>query len=253
MRVNIERIHWVMLLLGAILIVGFGVLQYITTIQPLQADQQSLNEEVEILENRLGEAERENVSTDDDTADLYSLQRELPLQPLTDELLLELDRAEEMSGSYILSAEKLDAAEQSAAQEESGETGQASGIDVSEGALLGEEPETDQTEAGPVVKNRGEAATLSYLVRVRTPQYENLQLFLESLDQSIRLMNIDMLTFDGKQEQVWVDEEPSPLTITIMLTAFYYPDTEQLEERDASSSFDESPEKDNPILQDDYN
>ncbi|RSL32269.1 hypothetical protein D7Z54_16595 [Salibacterium salarium] len=204
MRVNVERLHWVVLIVAGLSIVGISCYQYISTIQPLQSSQQTLAEEIEVLENRLGEAERESIASSKDVAaDLYALQRELPLQPMPDEILLELDRAEEMSDSYILSIEKLDEVETTAADSEA---------DIPEEEIATEE--------------RGEATPFSYLVRVRTPQYENVASFLESIDQSTRLLNVDMLRFDGREKQVWEDEEPAPLTTTIILTAFYYPETE---------------------------
>ncbi|WP_240374721.1 hypothetical protein [Bacillus piscicola] len=218
MSVNMEKKHWIVLLLGIVLLCVITFFQYKTTVQPLEAEKERQMKELERWEEqaaalRSGTAE----SPGEQAAARFKYEQQLPRAPRPDQFLLDLDKAEEISNSYILSVERLGEGEWPFSE-----------VEDEREALVIEEPEDPPEESVEPETARvsvpENVRTLSYMVTVRARAYTNVKRFVEVLDHSSRLIHIEKLQFTGEEEWVRKDQEREPIQVTLMVTAYYYPE-----------------------------
>ncbi|SFE70624.1 hypothetical protein [Alteribacillus iranensis] len=214
MRIEIERRHWIVFGVGIILLLAIFLFMYITEVRPVTQEQERLQTSIESLEEQLAAREREeSVSAGDRISDRYSLFQRLPSEPRQDEFLLQVDRAEEMSGSQVLSAVHLADGPETGVQ-----TAEETEPDVTvEGEETAEEnPETTMTAVPEEVES------MTYQFIVESPSYENAERFMEVIDDTTRLLHIHSLQFSGQEEWIWREEEPQPLTFNVVISAYFY-------------------------------
>ncbi|MFD2705172.1 hypothetical protein [Salibacterium lacus] len=252
MRIDMEKRHWIAVICVVLLLAGYAAFQYVNGIQPLSAEKERLQQNIQAMEAQLEERTSGTEEKEDEDSTLFQGLKQLPLQPRTEEFLLALDRAEELSGSYIAATERMEPGntaagdtepeEESQEQETTGDTGQP---DSESGTDTEAQPEENGT---PVLYEETETGTAAYHVRARTPEYANLLRLVESLDNNNRVMNIDSISFQGREEIVQEDQERGTLTVDLVITAFHYTGEKQdLEDLPASSTLEEPDGNDNPI------
>ncbi|MFS0780750.1 GspMb/PilO family protein [Bacillus sp. 1P06AnD] len=141
------------------------------------------------------------------------LQKKLPVKPLTQQLILNIEKAETISGSFVQNL--------SFAEEGSGE-GEA-----------GDNPPSAATSAEGLEK-------VSISLNVQSPTYEKLNDFLDTIEGMQRLLTIDQLTFTGEEETTSVEQSASPLDFTVNLSAYYAPGLQDLQ-KDVPEMADQTP------------
>lgn len=134
---------------------------------------------------------------------VVELQKKIPVKPLTEQLLLDLEKAEVVSDSTISSM---------AFNEEENETAEP-------------QEKTKQSSSAPPDGLKKVTVQLT----VQSPSYYQLERFLQTLENLNRIVSIESLSFTGNSELTSVDTEVNPLTYSVTVSAFYYPKLAKLQ------------------------
>ncbi|WP_243297458.1 type 4a pilus biogenesis protein PilO [Bacillus litorisediminis] len=189
-----------LLIFGLLLFSGYQIM-----VLPLQANIESLEQKIEEeTEHFETVSQKDHNEVNDSQLRINQLQEQLPSQPLVDQLILELEKAELASDSLILNMTfGKSSAEESSSNAEAVEEGQ------------GQSP--------AIIPSGVKKVTIS--MSVQSPTYEQLESFLHEIENMKRIIHIDQLTFSG-QENSFGQANQTPVVFTIQISAFYYPDGE---------------------------
>ncbi|MCZ8536172.1 LysM peptidoglycan-binding domain-containing protein [Paenisporosarcina quisquiliarum] len=125
------------------------------------------------------------------------LQKKVPVDPLTELVLLQIEKAEVVSQSLVQS------------------------VSFTEGPFVIEAP----PEGVETLQE------LLVSLSIETPTYSTLESFIAELERLDRILIIDSIQFSSSGEVTTVDQEDEKLQLTLTFSAFYRPDlTELLEE-----------------------
>ncbi len=151
------------------------------------------------------------------------LQRKLPVEPLLDQLLLDFQRVEALSNTYILSMD----------------------IDQNRDAVLVETEEVDENTSEGESSER--LKQISAFLSVRANSYEDLFQFLAEIDRLPRIIAIDSISFIGTDEKVMIDDETDILEFLVTVSTYYYPHLPQLKDELPKVIHPAPGERENPL------
>ncbi|EZP76332.1 Pilus assembly protein PilO [Parageobacillus genomosp. 1] len=176
---------------------------------------------------------------------VVALQKKIPVRPLTEQLLLDLEKAEVVSNSLISSISFSE-----------GENAEAEGEDTN--ATTGKAETNaaeEETNAAPA-KERSPATALpdglkkvTVQLTVQSPTYYQLERFLQTLEDLDRIVSVEKLSFAGNPELTSVDTEVNPLTYSLTVSAFYYPKLAELQKLLPQLDVPPPSGKDNPLTE----
>jgi len=212
-RVN----KWLAVSIGVLLVAAVGAAFYFLLLAPRYQEIDRLAAIVQ-SEKKVLAAMEQNVSPKEGEAleSLAALQKKVPVRPLTDQLLLEFQKAEYVSDSVLLN---VHFSEQEQAK--------------------GEEKEAPPTGI----------ETVSAQLTVQSPSYYQLERFLEMLERAERIMAIESLTFTGQPELTSTAMDVHPLTYSLTVRAFYAPQLEKWKQLLPARDVPPPSGKDNPLME----
>lgn len=216
MNLQFEKKHKIILisLLLLSILLYFGVrFLYIT---PLK-DSLSLKESQLKMEQQLSKALETRLSTANasDFNSTVELQKTLPADPMTEQLVLDLEKAEVISNSYITAMEfNIDA---KAVDEESSINVEQT--TVTDNADQGTEKVSDM-DTQPIEMPEGVAKT-SVTITVESGSYFELENFIATLEKLQRIVKVDSISFSGPKEIISLSDEESKITMILTINAFY--------------------------------
>ncbi len=211
------------------LLVVAGILNsYLFIILPVQATLQTSEVELKQEEALLSTIEASVTNKQEQAFQgTMELQKKLPVEPLLEQFLLDLEKAEIISGSFITSMSFGEKGIEEATNlvEEY--------IQETQGILAGDTKETNdvkQTDQGRTAEGMIPEGVerLTVNLTVESPSYFELEAFLKALEDLRRITKIDELSFSGNEEVVTTDSPPEKLTYTLTVSTFYYPKLEEL-------------------------
>lgn len=220
-------------------------------VQPLQAELDQKKQSLQI-EQKLLEAieEKKGALSENKLVSTTELQKRMPVQPLVDQLILDLEKAEVVSNSTIKSmAFATDAA---TSEEGTTETAPAEAPPANtEG-----QPATSATDSAGT-ETAVDSAVASALpigvkkvsveLSIESPSYEDLEKFIATLESMKRISVVAKIDFTGGEEITTLGEEDEPLIYTLSLTAFYMPDLKDLEDHLPELATPDPANKRNPL------
>ncbi|MFJ7679130.1 hypothetical protein ACIQXQ_13910 [Peribacillus sp. NPDC097198] len=193
------------------------------------------------------------------------LQKRLPVQPLTDQFVLNLEKAEVVSNSFIVDMAFADGetpvepepteapgAKEPAATDEASESTDTNDQDPEVEGEATESKETtteaqDQivTEAPGTLPNS--LKKLSATMNVKSSSYDEMLEFIHSIQATNRIFTIDSLTFEGAKEVRSRDQIQEPLEYGLTVSAYYYPSLTDLQDQTPIVATPKPSEKKNPF------
>ena len=205
--------------------------------------------QVEALELQLLERQREFEAGDTNTV---NAQRKMPVPPLTDQVLLGLNQAQELSGAVIqdifISSDDVVEPLQILTLEEEGEpTGGQTAADL----IAESEGEAPPDEADPA-EEAVEGTALDgvhrqvFTLDVKVNAYERLAAFLHELESLERIMNVEMIYFTGADE-VQIFEGDSDIFFEVTVSTYHYPGLDSLLDETPEPHYLPSPDRDQPF------
>lgn len=181
---------------------------YIYVYKPLDERREQLKTELQ-MEKKLLQTLQSKQPSDDLRISLIELQKRVPVQPFVEQFLLDIEKAEVVSNSEVLS-------------------------------LTFQEGETVEGPPTPIQK-------LTVNISVRSPSYFALEQFIDVLERSKRIVSVDSLSFTGYEEWTTVMDEVPELSYSLTVSTFYAPELRQWIEQLPPLDLPQPSEKRNPF------
>jgi type IV pilus assembly protein PilO len=221
---------------------------YLFILQPVQSKAEQFETELNQEEALLSTVEA-SVHNKQEKAfqGTMELQKKLPVEPLLEQFLLDLEKAEIVSGSFITSMSF-------------GKKGNEDSTNLVEQYIEGVEEAIDsQNDASSEETDASQESTAKGLIpegikrltvnlTVEAPSYFELEAFLRAIEETRRISKIDELRFSGNEEAVSTDSEPETLIYTLTVSTFYYPKLEELKDQLPSLEVPNPSQKINPLV-----
>ncbi|WP_394137534.1 LysM peptidoglycan-binding domain-containing protein [Cytobacillus oceanisediminis] len=234
-------------LIFVLLILGLGYYYWFHLI-PLKDRVEGLTQSIKSEEVQISQLEKDPKSTGNELANQTAfLQQMLPVAPILDQFILDLEKAEISSGSLITSFSFNE--NQSVAQNE---TLSESDYKQSEELSVDLNFQNDNTKDEIASEPRKfffpegiERLTVSMIVEA--PSYIELEAFIKAIEDLQRLTQIDSLAFTGNREVREAGKTVNKLIYSVTVSAFYYPTLEELKDQLPKYELPSPANKTNPL------
>lgn len=166
-----------------------------------------------------------------------TLQKMVPVKPLSQQLLLQIEKAEVISGSFVLNMAFEDSEVEIELAQEEQSVNEAADIQNENG-----EEKKDSSITLPTGVHKI-TATLS----IESPSYFEFEEFISILEHSERIIVIESIEFEQVEEIIEVQQKSKPLSYQVILSAFYMPTLTDLMDRLPKLETPEPAQKKNPL------
>lgn len=177
-------------------------------------------------------------------ATTVELQKQLPVKEAVDQLVLNLEKAEVISGSAITTMAFVDG-EVTLSEEESAAAlaaANAKAAEASDSTAGGTNEQAATTEEEPANEEGDPAAEVvdllpqgvkkvSVAMTVQSPAFFEMEAFLESLHSMKRILKVDNLTFNGSEEIHSIEQSSDKLEYQLTISVFYAPNLSDLQDQ----------------------
>ncbi|MCL6572085.1 MAG: type II secretion system protein M [Bacillus sp. (in: Bacteria)] len=233
---------------GALLLVLLVIYAQFFILSPLKTakeiKQQSLKTEQKLLEIV---SQNNGDITGNNTEDTSLLQKQVPVQPLQEQFILDLEKAENVSNSRISSMGFSKDGEVAVVGEpatpEASNTEQTKTPDTN----AAEAQTTDNQPAAPVTPTGMKKLTVS--LSVESPTYKELEKFIETLEALTRIVVVESINYSGGPEITSLDQENLPLSYSLTISAYYMPELADLQPQLPKIDTPLPANKENPLSQ----
>ncbi|TGB04165.1 hypothetical protein [Halobacillus salinus] len=165
------------------------------------------------------------------------LQSQLPVKKSSDQMLLALERAESVSGSFIESISISSGTEPFLEDQPSPEQNTEAPIDLDEPDSIEEESRTEYPLPGGVTP-------VTFDLSVASQDFTDLMTFLNEVTNSSRVVTIDSVSFNDDRI---IEGELTYFYYFVTLSAYYYPGLFELEDEMPEYHYDGQSDKQNPF------
>jgi type IV pilus assembly protein PilO len=228
-----------------------GLYGYFGILSPLHQKVEMVDTEIEQQETflkKMNQPEKEAAPVSIENT--YSLQEEVPVKPLVDQLMLQFEKAEVLSDSLILTMQFSDGEASEDVEEPVEEEASANEPEV--GNEDGTVQKEDEINVTPETLPEG-VKKITAEMSVVSKDYEGLLKFLHTIEEFKRVTVIEAITFSGKDELAIASAETTPdqLKYEVTIAAYYLPElTEYLKDL-PRGDFPAPTGKDNPLIGED--
>ncbi|MCH6266695.1 type 4a pilus biogenesis protein PilO [Neobacillus citreus] len=272
MKLAISKRDKLILLAAILLLVLLIVYAQFLKLSPLHSDlesqQQTLKTEQKLLEAVSRKKADSSMTVAENTREL---QKVLPVNPLQEQLILDLEKAEAVSNSQILSmgfskdgavAAAEPQTDSQAAGNQQSTSNQANSNQNTGSQSQGTTPQTSTTASqgtdansqasGDQAAQQAAAPALKKLtvqLSVEAPSYEEFEKFVETLETLKRIVVVESINYTGSKEVTTQQEETEKLTFSLTVSAFYMPELADLKQDLPKIDAEAPAGKTNPLSQ----
>ncbi|WHX78564.1 hypothetical protein QNH32_16845 [Priestia flexa] len=229
MMMGLSNKQWIIGASTFVVMASLLVILYFQFLSPLKTNVQTLEEELE-AEQRILKSLNESRANKPKALlkSSVELQKQVPVQPFTEQFMLELQKAEVVSDSVI---DEMNFADGEGISSPAGEQSAEDEAQPAEGAV---------TPAG--------LQQTKVTVTVESKRYDDLLTFLQTMESSKRITQVEAITFDGPQDAKTISDVEDPvLRYELMLSTFYYPSLENLRDKIPAIDIPEAGNKADPF------
>ncbi|UTR11242.1 hypothetical protein MM300_02600 [Evansella sp. LMS18] len=261
MTTDLNR-KYIYLAASAVLLLIFFVSAYFMFISPVEGELESAQSQLEfeesLLEEISGPAED---SRQYETHEIQAFLQKVPFAPNTEHWLLDLERAEAVSGTLITSysfsegeyegvvyetaaeTEEVEVSVEAEAEVEDGDTAAEAEVEVETET---EEDLVTESTVPPPVNGLNE---VSVSLDVDAEDYPELFRFIEEIERFERVTHINTVSFEGYGEpETLTEDEELTLSFNIEVSTFYLPEMEdEFEDFFFHRNFERPVQKVNPL------
>jgi type IV pilus assembly protein PilO len=214
MNLQFSKKEMLIILSGIFLAVILYLVVSFTYLNPLK-DNVLLKEQQLKTEKQLQAAYEKRVSSDPsgDIKSAIELQKKIPNEPFTEQLILNFEKAEVVSDSTIAFMEFRES-------NTGGQQATAEGSEV-EPADADSTDHNDDNSETQVMMPDGLQKT-SVTLTVESKDYEGVEKFIQILEESKREMIVESIEFEGPKGTSPASE-PKEILFTVTVSAFYFP------------------------------
>ncbi|WP_281975917.1 type 4a pilus biogenesis protein PilO [Halobacillus litoralis] len=209
MKMEWNRLSILSLLFGMLLCFSIAVFGIQVIVHPLQQEVKEKEKVVEQEEKVLSAIEENsNESERDLLLTSRTIQQQLPVVPLLDQLLIGLDRAANSSTSLINNIGISDSESIIALADE-----EVEGLDEEDGEEEELKPESEESEAQQLIEG---LHTLQFSIDVTSENYSEMMKFMKEIQSLPRITQIESIQFEAP-------DNDSELGYSILLNSYYQP------------------------------
>jgi type IV pilus assembly protein PilO len=221
MKLRLSKIDRMMLIFGTLLLVLLIVIAQFVFLSPLKSElktkQQSLASEQKLLDVMTGKKMEDVAEVTEDTREL---QKKVPVTPLQEQLIFDLERAENVSKSKILSMGFSKDADVTM------ESPQTEGANTEANQNTETTPET--TTEGDAAQQTAPASAsglkkITVSLSVESPSYEDLEKFIGTLESLQRIVVVESINYSGGKEVTNLEVQQEKLSYSLNVSAYYLP------------------------------
>ncbi|MEH7254091.1 hypothetical protein V7111_18380 [Neobacillus niacini] len=225
MKLSLSKKNKLILLFSTLLLVLVIIFAQFKLLAPLKSDlkikQQTLVTEQQLLDTITENKAAETVEVTEGTREL---QKRVPVTPLQEQFILDLEKAENVSNSKISSmsfSKDADVVIESnqAGTENAG--AESTGTTESTTAPEGTTTNSATQENAPVASSGLKKLTVS--LSVESPTYEDLEKFIETLESLKRIVVVESINYTGGKEITTLENKDEPLSYSLTVSAYYLP------------------------------
>lgn len=229
MKLTLSKKQKLIILIGTLSLVLLIVIGQFLLLSPLKSDLES-KELTLATEQKLLETIGQN--KDDETKkvaeDTRGLQKKVPVKPLQEQFILDLEKAENVSKSKILTmgfTKDTDVTVETAQPAAEGTEGTAAAETTSEttattGDPAAQDPAAAQQQAASPSTG---LKKLSVSLSVESSSYEDIEKFISTLESLNRIVVVESVNYSGGEEITTLEQEKKPLTYSLTVSAYYLP------------------------------
>jgi type IV pilus assembly protein PilO len=213
--------------------IAFGFFVFIqplrTTIQQKELELNNQQKLLEVIESREIESSGELVESS------VNLQRQIPVKPMLDQFIIDLEMAETVSNSQILS---ISFADEGAGGPETPTEQPAPSADA-----------TESTETPQQIPKPEGIKEITLSLSIESESYFDLEKFIDTLEKLDRIVEINSVSFTGPPEvtSVGTGTEQTKTNFQLSLSIFYFPKLQDLVEELPEIETEYPANKSNPL------
>lgn len=214
-----------------VLILFLGIIYaYFAFYSPVNQTVQQTKQQIKAEEKLISVLEEKGFpASDTQLLNTEALQKKVPVKLMDEKLLLDFEKAELLSGSFITSIEFLESGTLN--NNESENLGATAGEYVEAAEQVIEDldeynEETDEpAETGLVEAEELPAGVYSSHIQItaQADNYEEIDSFIETLEGQMRLLFIKELNFNGPEEAEKIKGTENPIEFTLIAAVYYMP------------------------------
>jgi type IV pilus assembly protein PilO len=223
-------------LFGILLSILIYIFVYFNFLQPLKTNLKSLDNQYKMAEQTYETVINQKTDVKETVIENSQyLQKRLPVEPLLNQFILDLEKAETMSNSLITNMSFG-----------TGNEGNQSNV-YEEGQTL------EQTEANTDLTTESVQPAgiekISVNLLIQSPSYFDLEKFIDTIENLERIVTVESINFSGSSEVTSLGELQQPLNYQVSLTLYYMPGLEDLQKDLPKIDSGEPASKRNPLTQ----
>lgn len=234
---SLTKKNWILFFATLLVIVLFFISMYFFLIRPkaatLEAKQTALETENSLLQT-LEKQKVENTSAPENTA---NLQLKVPVDPLVEQLILDIEKAETLSNNTVTSIDFSDddvtAEQEIDSNEVNSETEEIDPDDYNINYDINYDINTEENmevmEEKQVLFPNGMKKITANL-SVTAENYNNLKKFIDALEQGNRIIVVENISFSGQGEINDISQSENVIDFSVQLVAFYMPELQNLQD-----------------------
>jgi type IV pilus assembly protein PilO len=252
MKLYLSKKHKLIIAFGVLLLVLLIVYAQFFSLTPLKSDlgikQQELKSEQKLLDIV---SQKKAASAKSKIVDTKELQKKLPVGPLQEQFILDLEKAETVSNSQITSmgfSKDVDVAVTSDQAAADPNAAQASTTTTAQTTTTVDQNASAQSQQSAAPVPTG-LKKMTVQLSVESPKYEGLEKFIETLESLQRLVVVEAITYSGGQEITSLSQEDAPISYSLTVSAFYMPTLADLAAEQPTIDAPAPAGKDNPLSQ----
>jgi type IV pilus assembly protein PilO len=252
MTLHFSRKQIIYLVMAIVFLVGVFYLTYFLLVKPVKLKIDQLENSVK-TEERLLELISDKRTNDTPIISSTEIQKRIPVVPLVEQIVLDLERAETLSESRVISMSYseseftlLDETQPVEGQEAANPENIEENDQVSTDNGSDESQQTVEVEdVDPQLIDGLNQITVT--LQVQSPTYPDLEKFLSVIEHQTRITRVESLSFSGTPELTSVDQIAQPLVYDVTISTFYMPKYTELAEEAPKLTVPPPSNKDNPL------
>jgi type IV pilus assembly protein PilO len=237
MNLNLFNNKKLVVFISILLLIGLFSALYFFVLYPKKEEvsikESELLTQEQILSTLQSKASSTNTSTFQSTV---ALQKMVPVKPLSQQILLDIEKAEVISGSFVVGMSFEDG---EVTLEED-----VSSVETDEEDI--KQSETVETNDEKVLLPAG-VKKIIVTLEVESPSYFEFEEFISILENSERITVVESVDFTANEEIIEEDQTNKPLSYQVRLSAFYMPTLSDLIEGLPKMDSPSPSEKKNPF------
>lgn len=225
MNFHISRNQLTIFLLSLLIIIGSYLAVYVVWMKPAelkvtQTEQQLKTEQLLLTKvTQTGQTDQASTGTSD------IILKQLPVKPLVDQYMLELTKAEGISGVTIRNITLQETTQTTAAANSTGTTGTTTGTTSS-----ATQSTTKQTTTSTATQAASAPVPITLNIDVQYNVYEQLHSFIKELEGMERITYVQGIAFQGRDEITQPNTKVTPYHCILQIAVYYMPSMKDLEQ-----------------------